>query len=78
MNDGTVKFYSLIQGIGFIKSDDGGPDVFVSQATLGNCGLNSLNDGQRVRYKLSSKALQPTACELQLIGDHLHPKRGLN
>lgn len=69
MKKGTVKFYSVIQGIGFIKSDDGGPDVFVNQATLGNNGLDSLIDGQRVQYKLSKKNIQPTACRLCLMGN---------
>ena len=68
MSTGVVKFYSQLQGIGFIKSNDGGPDVFVNNKTLKTSGLNFLENGQKVQFDLSedSKRL-PSVKSLRLI-----------
>ncbi|MDB5238409.1 MAG: hypothetical protein JWM46_679 [Candidatus Kaiserbacteria bacterium] len=47
--EGTVKFYNRKKGFGFIKVV-GGKDVFVGVFSLGQSGLPSLSDGQRVRF----------------------------
>jgi CspA family cold shock protein len=49
---GSVKWYNIEKGFGFVGLDDGGKDVFVHATTLERCGLNGLTEGQRVRMKI--------------------------
>ena len=47
---GTVKFFNGERGYGFIKSDDGGSDVFVHIIAVERAGLNDLTAGQRITF----------------------------
>ncbi len=53
MPTGTVKFFKKDQGWGFIKADDGGPDVFVHARHIERSGLVGLSQGNRVSYELA-------------------------
>jgi cold shock protein len=66
---GTVKFFSLERGYGFIKPDDGGRDIFVHITAVEQAGLSSLNEGQRVSYEIEpdKKGKGPKAVDLQLV-----------
>lgn len=50
MTPGTVKFYNLQKGFGFITPDAGGKDVFVHATALERAGVQSLNEGQKVSF----------------------------
>jgi CspA family cold shock protein len=50
MTTGTVKFYNVHKGFGFIQPDDGGKDVFVHATALERAGIRSLNEGQKVSF----------------------------
>jgi len=50
MNTGTVKFYNIQKGFGFIQPDDGSKDVFVHATALERAGVSSLNEGQKVSF----------------------------
>jgi len=52
MESGTVKWFNLQKGYGFIQPDSGGPDVFVHISAVERSGLNGLNDGQKISYEL--------------------------
>lgn len=52
MNTGTVKWFNSSKGYGFIAPDQGGPDAFVHISALERAGLDTLNEGERVRYEL--------------------------
>jgi CspA family cold shock protein len=47
---GTVKFFNVQKGFGFIQPEGGGKDVFVHITALEKAGLRSLGEGQRVTY----------------------------
>ncbi len=56
MTVGTVKWFSMDKGYGFIEPQDGSQDVFVHITAVEASGINSLDDGQRVEYeKVSGK-----------------------
>jgi cold shock protein len=45
---GTMKWYNVAKGYGFIVLDGGGNDVFVHVSALQRAGIMGLNAGQRV------------------------------
>jgi CspA family cold shock protein len=47
---GTVKFFNTDKGFGFIKPDNGGPDIFVHISAVQASGLNGLTENQKVSY----------------------------
>lgn len=51
---GTVKFFNLDRGYGFISDDAGGKDAFVHISAVERSGMDSLREGQRVSYELES------------------------
>ena len=50
MTTGTVKFFNMEKGFGFITPDEGGNDVFVHITAVKDAGMNDLRDGQRVAF----------------------------
>jgi len=50
MTTGTVKFFNMQKGFGFISPDDGGKDVFVHITAVEASGLSGLADGQKVTF----------------------------
>ncbi|MCB8839924.1 cold-shock protein [Aurantimonas sp. VKM B-3413] len=54
MTTGTVKFFNMQKGFGFIAPDDGGTDAFVHISAVERSGLSGLQDGQKVSYELVS------------------------
>ena len=48
MPTGTVKWFNVQKGFGFIEPNDGGADVFVHISALEGAGLSSLGEGQQV------------------------------
>ncbi|MEL6227977.1 MAG: cold-shock protein [Pseudomonadota bacterium] len=50
MQSGTVKFYNVQKGYGFIAPDAGGNDVFVHATALERCGMAPLEEGQKVSF----------------------------
>ena len=66
---GTVKFFNLDKGYGFIKPDDGGRDLFVHVTAVEQAGLRSLAEGQRVSFEIEpdKKGKGPKAVNLRLV-----------
>ena len=52
MTTGTVKWFNIAKGFGFIEPDDGSKDAFVHISTVERAGLHSLVEGQKVQYEL--------------------------
>jgi CspA family cold shock protein len=52
MTAGTVKWFNLQKGFGFIAPDDGGKDAFVHISAVERAGLGDLREGQKVTYEV--------------------------
>jgi cold shock protein len=52
MSTGTVKWFNVQKGFGFIQPDDGGKDVFVHISAVEQAGMTGLSDGQKISYEL--------------------------
>lgn len=47
---GTVKFFNMDKGFGFITPEDGGKDVFVHISAVQASGMTSLQENQKVSF----------------------------
>jgi CspA family cold shock protein len=56
MNTGTVKFFDATRGFGFIRPDDGSPDVFVHATAVERAGLGTLAEGQKLNFNVVQDA----------------------
>ncbi len=54
MTIGTVKFFNMAKGFGFIEPEDGSKDAFVHISAVERAGLSSLTEGQKVSYELQA------------------------
>jgi cold shock protein len=64
---GSVKWYNVEKGFGFVAADRGGKDVFVHATTLDRSGLSELPEGQRVRMQISQGQKGPEARLIELL-----------
>jgi len=53
MSIGTVKWFNVQKGYGFIQPDDGGKDVFVHISAVERAGMSNLREGQKLSYELT-------------------------
>jgi cold shock protein len=64
---GTVKWFNQEKGYSFIKSDEGGSDVFVHITAVERAGYTGLADGARISYELlPDRKVKQTAQNLRL------------
>jgi CspA family cold shock protein len=63
---GTVKWFSLQKGFGFIVNAATGKDVFVHISAVEKAGLTKLDEGQQVDFVLESNRGKATAVDLKL------------
>ena len=54
MTTGTVKWFNVQKGFGFIAPNDGGKDAFVHISAVERAGIGSLREGQKVEFELVS------------------------
>jgi CspA family cold shock protein len=64
---GSVKWYNLAKGFGFIRRDDGGNDVFIHAKTLNRAGLSGLREGQRVQMQIGPGQKGPEARSIEAL-----------
>ena len=64
MSTGTVKFFNVDKGFGFITPDDGGKDVFVHAN-----GLNGINidEGSKVSFDVEEGKKGLNAVNVDLV-----------
>ncbi len=65
---GIVKWFNPTKGYGFIKADDGGPDVFVNISTVEKAGYTSLLEGARVSCELKETLAGKKSAENLRVG----------
>ena len=53
MSTGIVKWFSDEKGYGFIKPDDGGPDLFAHFSQITGSGFRTLKQDQRVEFEVT-------------------------
>jgi CspA family cold shock protein len=67
MATGTVKWFNMQKGYGFIAPDDGGPDVFVHISAVLAAGLPELREGQTLEFDVEpAKDGKTAAANLKL------------
>ncbi len=54
MTTGTVKWFDVQKGFGFIAPETGGKDAFVHISALERAGIGNLREGQKVEFDLVS------------------------
>lgn len=54
MSIGTVKWFNVQKGFGFIQPDDGGKDVFVHISAVERSGMQTLSEGQKISYEMET------------------------
>jgi len=66
MATGTVKWFNMQKGYGFIQPEDGSKDVFVNISAVERAGMRSLKEGQRVNFELEKdqRSGKMAACNL--------------
>lgn len=52
MPTGTVKWFNVTKGYGFIEPEDGGKDIFVHITAVQQSGIEGLDEGQKISYEL--------------------------
>jgi CspA family cold shock protein len=66
MITGTVKFFNIDKGYGFIQPEDGSTDAFVHISAVEASGMRTLEREQRVTYELENdKRGRASAVNLQ-------------
>ncbi|RST31306.1 cold-shock protein [Sphingomonas ginkgonis] len=54
MITGTVKFFNIDKGYGFIAPESGGNDAFVHISAVERAGMRTLDKDQRVSYEMET------------------------
>jgi cold shock protein len=52
MKTGTVKWFNAQKGHGFIRPDDGSPNIVVHLSAVHSAGMSCLEGGQRVIFEI--------------------------
>ena len=63
--NGTVKWFNVSKGYGFIKREDKEKDIFVHLSAVKNSGLGSLKKNEQLTFEVESSDKGPSAVNLQ-------------
>ncbi len=65
MPSGTVKWFNVKKGYGFIVPDDGGDELFIHHSNITAEGFRSLEEGQKVEYETGEGRKGPEAVNVR-------------
>jgi CspA family cold shock protein len=65
MPTGTVKWFNVKKGYGFIIPDDGGDELFIHHSNITSEGFRSLEEGQKVEYETGEGRKGPEAINVR-------------
>ena len=65
MATGTVKWFNVTKGYGFIRPDDDPKDAFVHITEVQRSGLSGLSEGQRINFTLKREERGNKAVDLE-------------
>jgi CspA family cold shock protein len=66
MATGTVKFFDMDRGYGFIQPTDGSSDVFVHISAVQRAGHTRLTEGQKLSFEVVTERGKLAANNLQI------------
>ena len=66
MATGSVKWFNVQKGYGFIQPSGGGRDVFVHISAVQRAGLNGLNEGQHLEFEIEDNRGKSSAINLKV------------
>jgi CspA family cold shock protein len=67
MNEGTVKFYNVKKGFGFITTNSG-EDIFFHKSSVNYTGFSdTLNKGDRVKFEIKEEQKGKRAFKINKI-----------
>lgn len=67
MATGTVKWFNMEKGYGFITPQEGGKDVFLHITAVQAAGLKSLNEGDKVGYDIITERGKQAAANIKKL-----------
>jgi cold shock protein len=67
MSSGTVKWFNMEKGYGFITPQEGGKDVFLHITAVQAAGLKSVTEGDRVSYEIVTERGKQAAANLEKL-----------
>ena len=65
MSTGTVKWFNMQKGYGFIAPENGGADVFVHITAVEKAGFRTLNENEKIASDLLSEKGKTSAGNLR-------------
>jgi len=67
MHHGTVQWFDISKGFGFIRPDDSPIDIFVHHSEIRAEGFRTLTEGQRVEFEIGNSPKGPAAKRVQSL-----------
>lgn len=64
---GTVKWYNVTKGFGFVAPAEGGKDIFIHASALMRAGMTQLAEGQTIWMDVVQGAKGPEAASVRLV-----------
>jgi cold shock protein len=64
---GTVKWYNVTKGFGFVMPDDGGGELFLHRSVLEQAGMKDLAEGTRVCFQTVEGKKGPQVSMVALV-----------